>query len=70
MMERTDTLVREDGLRALTAALGYVDAERFVTLLLRDSFDYTLWREKGLDNSMSVRELSQVAQKYSANLSE
>ncbi len=24
MMERTDTLVREDGLRALTAALGYV----------------------------------------------
>ena len=68
MLERTDTIVREDGLRALTSALGYVDAERFVTLILRDSFDYTLWRQNGLKDNFSVRELSKRAQEYSRQL--
>lgn len=68
MLERTDTIVREDGLRALTSALGYVDAERFVTLILRDSFDYTLWRQNGLKDNLSVRELSKRAQEYSRQL--
>ena len=68
MLERTDTIVREDGLRALTSALGYVDAERFVTLILRDSFDYTLWRQNGLKDNLCVRELSKRAQEYSRQL--
>ena len=68
MSERTDTIVREDGLKALTSALGYVDAERFITLLLRDSFDYTAWRQNGLDEKISVRELSRIAQMYSDRL--
>ena len=68
MLERTDTIVREDGLKALASALGYVDAERFITLLLRDSFDYTVWRQKGLDQEISIRELSRDAQEYSSRL--
>ena len=56
----TDTEVRIRGLRALVEALGTVEAERFITLILREPFDYTqwqrhLWAEKGVD------ELSQAA---------
>ena len=68
MVKRTDTIVREDGLRALTEALGYVDAERFIMLLLHESFDYTAWRENGLAEEPSVRELSRIAQEYSKQL--
>jgi len=41
---RTDTEIRVLGLRSLVTTLGTVEAERFVTLLLRESFDYTEWR--------------------------
>ncbi|MBR3623944.1 MAG: hypothetical protein IKN43_11445 [Selenomonadaceae bacterium] len=65
---RTDTLVRRDGVQALIDRLGEVDAERFITLILREPFDYTKWREKNLDWSLSVRELSQKAQEYADSL--
>ncbi|MDY0170597.1 MAG: hypothetical protein RBS80_28915 [Thermoguttaceae bacterium] len=42
---RTDTETRTEGLRALASSLGAVEAERFVTLLLREPFDYTEWRQ-------------------------
>jgi hypothetical protein len=50
----TDTEVRIRGLRALVETLGPVDAERFITLIWREPFDYTqwqrhLWAEKGVD---------------------
>jgi hypothetical protein len=35
----TDTEVRIRGLRALVDALGTVEAERFITLILREPFD-------------------------------
>jgi hypothetical protein len=36
---RTDTEIRVEGVRALTSALGSVEAERFITLILREPFD-------------------------------
>lgn len=42
---RTDTEIRTEGLRALASSLGTIEAERFVTLLLREPFDYTEWRQ-------------------------
>jgi hypothetical protein len=42
---KTDSEIRIQGLRVLTEALGAVEAERFVTLLLREPFDYTAWRQ-------------------------
>ncbi len=65
MPDRTDALVREEGIQALIQALGHVDAERFVALLSRDSFDYTKWRQTHLEADISVRELSRRAQAYS-----
>ena len=56
----TDTEVRIRGLRALVKALGTVEAERFITLILRAPFDYTQWQRQ-LWAEMSVDEISQAA---------
>ncbi len=56
----TDTEVRTNGLRALVDALGPVDAERFVALILREPFDYTKWQRQ-LWPDRSVHEISKAA---------
>jgi hypothetical protein len=56
----TDTEVRIRGLRALVETLGPVDAERFITLILREPFDYTQWQRQ-LWAEKSVDELSRAA---------
>jgi len=40
----TDEELKVQGVRALIAALGDVQAERFVSLLTREPFDYTKWQ--------------------------
>jgi hypothetical protein len=57
---RTDTEVRICGLRALVDALGTVEAERFITLILREPFDYTTW-QRHLWADRSVDEISKAA---------
>ena len=42
--ERTDTIVRHEGMNILIKHLGPVDAERFIALMNREPFDYTEWR--------------------------
>ena len=56
----TDTERKQKGLGVLLEALGEVDAERFITLLNRDPFDYTTW-QKNLYDNMTVRGLSAKA---------
>jgi hypothetical protein len=51
---RTDTEIRTEGLRALASSLGTIEAERFVTLLLREPFDYTEWRQRLWDGKDAV----------------
>lgn len=62
---RTDTIVKREGMDALISNLGYVDAERFIVLMSRESFDYTKWREEHLDEGLNVRKLSKKAYEYS-----
>ena len=57
---RNDTLVRMEGMSALVERLGMVDAERFVALMNRESFDYTEWRRNRFEG-VDVRELSRMA---------
>jgi hypothetical protein len=59
----TDTEVRIRGLRALVEALGPVEAERFITLVLREPFDYTSWQRQ-LWAEKSVDELSKAAMEW------
>lgn len=57
---KTDTEIRESGFRALVQALGTLEAERFVTLVLREPFDYTEWRQK-LWHGQDVETISRAA---------
>lgn len=58
---KTNAVIRQEGIDALIAKLGYVDAERFIVLMTSEPFDYTKWRVQALDEGLSVRELSQKA---------
>ncbi len=40
-----DTEIKVLGLEILTKHLGLVEAERFVSLIQREKFDYTKWRQ-------------------------
>ncbi|GHV36175.1 hypothetical protein FACS1894187_10320 [Synergistales bacterium] len=62
-MTRTDTVVRCEGMKCLSDNLGIVDAERFVSLILREPFDYTEW-QRDLYNDLSVEELGQKAMEH------
>ncbi|NEP58528.1 MAG: hypothetical protein F6K31_16180 [Symploca sp. SIO2G7] len=63
----TDTEIKLKGIEALINALGKVQAEKFISLILREPFDYTLW-QKNLWSDASLEELSQNAMNnYRAN---
>ncbi len=67
MNERTDTVLRQEGMDILIRTLGDVDAERFISLIIREPFDYTKWRQDYLEND-DVRTLSRKAMDYSCSL--
>ena len=50
-MMRADTLIREEGMRALSDKLG---------LVTREKFDYTKWQESLYEN-VSLKDLAQKA---------
>ncbi|MFB8795303.1 MAG: hypothetical protein U7126_14030 [Microcoleus sp.] len=56
----TDTEIKLKGLEALVSALGEVQAEKLISLILREPFDYTLW-QKDLWSDVGLEELSQKA---------
>ena len=45
MIMITDTEIKRQGIEALVNALGEVDAERFISLMMREPFDYTAWQK-------------------------
>jgi len=63
-MMRSDSVVRTEGMNILLNGLGKVDAERFISLILREPFDYTEWRESLNEESIDLRELSRRATEY------
>jgi hypothetical protein len=54
--------LRNEGMKVLINSLGRVEAERFISLIIREPFDYTEW-QRDLFNDMSVKELSSLAMK-------
>ncbi len=43
--------------------LGKVEAERFISLIIREPFDYTKW-QKDLWKDKTVKEISEAATEY------
>lgn len=62
-MMLSDTEIRAVGLRALVAALGDVQAEKFIALIQREPFDYTRWH-RTLWPDRSIEEISEAAVEY------
>lgn len=56
----TDTEVKVKGFELLTQYLGDVEAERFISLIQREPFDYTAWRQ-GMDETLSLEQISRKA---------
>ncbi len=56
-MARTDSVVRAEGMKILLDGLGRVDAERFISLIIKEPFDYTKW-QRDLFEGEDVRSLS------------
>jgi len=52
------------GMECLLNNLGLVEAERFISLIHVESFDYTEWRRENLFQDMSIEELSKAAMEY------
>ena len=59
-----DTVLKNEGMKILAERLGLVKAERFITLMIREPFDYTEWQrelytdvplDKFLKNAMDFR---------------
>jgi len=58
-----DTVLKRKGLDALTKTLGLVDAERFISLILREPFDYTEW-QRDLYKDLSLDEFCRDVQNF------
>jgi Ran GTPase-activating protein (RanGAP) involved in mRNA processing and transport len=56
----TDTMLKNEGMRVLAENLGLVEAERFITLILREPFDYTEW-QRDLFKDMPLNEFLEKA---------
>ena len=64
---QAEMTLRNEGMKILIDNLGPVEAERFISLIIREPFDYTEW-QRDLFNDMSVKELSNLAmEEYKKN---
>lgn len=61
----SDTEIKLRGLRILSEHLGDVEAERFIALIQRESFDYTKWRQ-GYPETDTVDVISRKAMAFRA----
>lgn len=60
---RTELEITYDGMNALVEKLGIVEAEKFISIINQESFDYTEWRKR-LWPDKTVRELSHEAMDF------
>ena len=56
----TDMEIKIKGYKALNEALGKVEAEKFIALVMKEPFDYTKWQRELLADK-SVEEISHAA---------
>jgi hypothetical protein len=60
---RVDAEIKALGFQVLTQYLGLVEAERFITLIQREKFDYMRWRQT-LYTGLSGAEISRRAMEF------
>ena len=65
-MMKTETQIRYEGLDALVKQLGMIDAERFISLILRERFDYTEWQRHLWENDSMETIYQRAAARWEA----
>ena len=65
-MYSTTAEVMERGMSCLLDKLGVVETERFISIIIREKFDYTKWRRE-LFGDASVEEINKEAVAYAQN---
>jgi hypothetical protein len=64
---RSDLIIKHEGFLALKEKLNNVEIEKFISLIKRENFDYTIWR-KDLFEDFSLEDLADKADEFSRNL--
>lgn len=59
----TDTEIKRKGFKILVEKLGDVDAEKFISLINKEPFDYTQWQST-LWNDQTIDQVSEKAMNY------
>ena len=59
---KTDSEIRSEGMTALLERLGPAEATRFLTLVQREGFDYTEWRQNLFEGKTIDQILAKVKQ--------
>jgi hypothetical protein len=59
----TDTEIKKKGFRILIEKLGDVDAEKFISLIINEPFDYTQWQST-LWSNLTIEQVSEKAMEY------
>jgi hypothetical protein len=60
---RSEVALRVEAMAILIKKLGEIDAERFITIVKSDNFDYTEW-QRNLWNGKSIDEIHHMATKF------
>jgi hypothetical protein len=60
---RTDTILRVEAMNALIENLGELDAERFISIVKADNFDYTKW-QRNLWKDKTIDEIYKMAKEF------
>jgi len=58
-----ETVLMKTGMKILIEQLGNINAEKFISILLREPFDYTEWRKDNICAGMTVEAISKEAMK-------
>ncbi len=60
---RADAVIKNEGIKILKEGLGVVEMEHFISLINREKFNYTKWRQELFDD-MSIEEISGAAETF------
>ncbi len=60
---RTDTEIRSLGFQVLFKYMDIIEAEKFISIINRDKFDYTEWRQN-LFEDMTIEDIIKDAKKF------
>ena len=63
MMTSSTAEIMNKGMQCLTKHMGVVDAERFISLIIRERFDYTKWQREYFD-AKTPEEISVEAERF------